>query len=63
MGPSGPIDNELRFRDEHVRHKLVDLIGDLALTGLFFEGLIIETERPGHAGNVNFAKLLLEKAV
>ncbi|MCX5785572.1 MAG: UDP-3-O-acyl-N-acetylglucosamine deacetylase [Elusimicrobia bacterium] len=51
--------NGLRFADEFARHKLLDLIGDLALTGLFFEGLIIEAERPGHAGNVNFAKLLV----
>jgi len=50
--------NGLRFADEFARHKLLDLIGDLALTGLFFEDLIIEAERPGHAGNINFAKLL-----
>jgi len=53
--------NGLRFADEFARHKLLDLIGDLALTGLFFEGLSVEAERPGHAGNVNFAKLLMEK--
>lgn len=51
--------NGLLFADEFARHKLLDLIGDLALTGLFFEGLSVEAERPGHAGNVNFAKLLL----
>jgi len=52
----------LRFTDEFVRHKLLDLIGDLALTGLPLENIRIEAERSGHAGNVNFAKLLLEKA-
>ena len=52
--------NGLLFADEFARHKLLDLIGDLALTGLFFEGLNIEAERPGHAGNVNFAKLLVD---
>jgi len=52
----------LRFPDEFARHKLLDLIGDLALSGLVFEGLTLEAERPGHAGNVNFAKLLVEKA-
>lgn len=52
----------LRFSDEFVRHKLLDLIGDLALTGLPLRDIHIEAERSGHAGNVNFAKLLLEKA-
>jgi len=50
----------LRFPDEFVRHKLLDLVGDLALAGLAFEGLAVEAVRPGHAGNVNFAKLLEE---
>jgi UDP-3-O-[3-hydroxymyristoyl] N-acetylglucosamine deacetylase len=52
----------LRFADEFARHKLLDLIGDLALTGLPLKDIYIEAERPGHAANVNFAKLLLEKA-
>ena len=52
----------LRFADEFARHKLLDLIGDLALAGLPLRNVHIEAERPGHAGNVNFAKLLLEKA-
>ncbi len=52
----------LRFVDEFARHKLLDLIGDLALAGLALKNVYIEAERPGHAGNVNFAKLLLEEA-
>lgn len=52
----------LRFPDEFVRHKLLDLVGDLALAGLPLRGLRVEAERSGHAGNVNFAKLLSEKA-
>lgn len=52
----------LRFRDELARHKLLDLIGDLALTGLTLSDIYIEATRSGHAANVNFAKLLLEKA-
>ncbi len=51
----------LRFADEFARHKLLDLIGDLALAGLPLKDIHIEAERPGHAANVNFAKLLLEK--
>jgi UDP-3-O-acyl N-acetylglucosamine deacetylase len=53
----------LRFSDEFARHKLLDLIGDLALAGLPLKDIHIEAERPGHAANVNFAKLLLEKAL
>lgn len=52
----------LRYCDEFARHKLLDLIGDLALAGLPLKNLSIEAQRPGHAANVNFAKLLLEKA-
>jgi len=51
----------LRFPDEFVRHKLLDLVGDLALAGLPLAGIRIEAERPGHAGNTAFAKLLAEK--
>ena len=53
----------LRFPDEFARHKLMDLIGDLALAGLPLKDIHIEAERPGHAANVNFAKLLSEKAL
>ena len=52
----------LRFPDEFARHKALDLIGDLALAGLSFTGLAIEAMRPGHMGNVIFAKLLLDSA-
>ena len=53
----------LRFADEFARHKLMDLIGDLALAGRPLKDIHIEAERPGHAANVNFAKLLSEKAL
>lgn len=33
VGDDGPVNGELRFRDEFVRHKVLDLIGDLALAG------------------------------
>ena len=33
FGPRGPIENQLRFPDECVRHKMVDMVGDLALAG------------------------------
>jgi len=38
----------LRFSDEYVRHKVLDLIGDLALAGRRIEGLVV-AERAGHA--------------
>ena len=47
----------LRFRNEPVRHKTLDLIGDLALLGKPILGHITAI-RSGHKGNVEFAKLL-----
>jgi UDP-3-O-[3-hydroxymyristoyl] N-acetylglucosamine deacetylase/3-hydroxyacyl-[acyl-carrier-protein] dehydratase len=46
---------ELRFRNEPARHKLLDLLGDLALAGVVVKGQIIAA-RPGHAANVEFAR-------
>lgn len=48
----------LRFPDEFVRHKLLDLIGDLTLIGRPLFKMRIEAERLGHAHNVEFARLL-----
>ncbi|MGB0807236.1 MAG: bifunctional UDP-3-O-[3-hydroxymyristoyl] N-acetylglucosamine deacetylase/3-hydroxyacyl-ACP dehydratase [Salibacteraceae bacterium] len=48
---------ELRFQNEPARHKLLDLIGDFALTGMHIRAHIL-TARPGHTGNKDFAKEL-----
>jgi UDP-3-O-[3-hydroxymyristoyl] N-acetylglucosamine deacetylase/3-hydroxyacyl-[acyl-carrier-protein] dehydratase len=48
---------DLHFRNEPARHKLLDLIGDLALVGAFIKGDITAI-KPGHKHNTNFAKLL-----
>ena len=48
----------LRFPDELARHKLLDLIGDLALTGLALDKIRVEAVSTGHKSNVNFAKML-----
>ena len=48
---------ELRFPNEPARHKLLDVIGDLALIGYPIKGHII-ANRPGHSTNVAFAKKL-----
>ncbi|MBL7727574.1 MAG: bifunctional UDP-3-O-[3-hydroxymyristoyl] N-acetylglucosamine deacetylase/3-hydroxyacyl-ACP dehydratase [Dinghuibacter sp.] len=46
---------ELRFPNEPARHKLLDVIGDLALIGYPVKGHIIAS-RPGHSSNVEFAR-------
>ncbi len=46
---------ELRFQNEPARHKLLDMIGDLALIGTPIKGHVMSA-RPGHAANVAFAK-------
>jgi UDP-3-O-[3-hydroxymyristoyl] N-acetylglucosamine deacetylase/3-hydroxyacyl-[acyl-carrier-protein] dehydratase len=46
---------DLRYKNEPARHKLLDLIGDLALVGRPLKGQILAA-RPGHASNVAFAK-------
>ena len=48
-------DADLIFPNEPARHKLLDLLGDLALIGMPIKGKILAT-RPGHASNVEFAK-------
>ena len=50
-------DGGLRFSDEPVRHKALDLLGDLALLGAPLPAAV-RAERTGHRNNVNFAKLL-----
>ncbi len=51
----------LRFADESVRHKLLDLLGDLYLTGMELRARIIGT-RSGHSLNVRLAKKIVELA-
>jgi UDP-3-O-[3-hydroxymyristoyl] N-acetylglucosamine deacetylase len=48
LSPQGPENGPLRFSDEYVRHKVLDLIGDLALAGRRIEGHVV-AERAGHA--------------
>lgn len=60
FGEDGPIDNELRFEDECVRHKALDLIGDLALAGCDLHGSII-AYRSGHRLNARLVRALLDE--
>jgi len=48
---------ELQYDNECARHKLLDVIGDLALAGKRIKGRIIAT-KPGHSANTSFAKLI-----
>lgn len=46
---------KLRFQNEPARHKLLDIVGDLALVGAPLKGHILAA-RPGHVANVEFAR-------
>jgi UDP-3-O-[3-hydroxymyristoyl] N-acetylglucosamine deacetylase/3-hydroxyacyl-[acyl-carrier-protein] dehydratase len=50
----------LRFKDEFVRHKMLDIIGDVMLLGLPLKAHIVAT-RPGHAINAELTKVLFAK--
>lgn len=50
----------LRFPDEMVRHKILDLVGDLALVGIPFQAHVIAV-RSGHAANVALAKEMVQE--
>ncbi|WP_027420636.1 bifunctional UDP-3-O-[3-hydroxymyristoyl] N-acetylglucosamine deacetylase/3-hydroxyacyl-ACP dehydratase [Crocinitomix catalasitica] len=52
---------KMHFENEPARHKLLDIVGDLALLGRPIKGHILAA-RPGHNGNVRFAKILKEFA-
>ncbi len=56
--PNGILDNlTLRWANEAARHKLLDVIGDLALAGIRIRGKVI-ANKPGHLINTQFAKKL-----
>lgn len=51
---------KLQYENEPARHKLLDIVGDLALVGRPIKAHILGA-RPGHSGNVRFAKVLKEQ--
>jgi UDP-3-O-acyl N-acetylglucosamine deacetylase len=57
FGPRGPIDNRLRFADEPARHKVLDVLGDLALCGADLHGHVV-AYRSGHPLNVQLVRSL-----
>jgi len=50
----------LRFQDEFVRHKMLDIIGDIVLAGMPIKAHIVAV-RPGHAINAELSKVLRKK--
>ena len=57
--PNGILDNlTLHWANEAARHKLLDVIGDLALIGVKIKGKVIAT-KPGHKINTSFAKKMM----
>jgi UDP-3-O-acyl N-acetylglucosamine deacetylase len=58
FSPDGVIENSLRFENECVRHKTLDLLGDLALAGCDLVGQFI-AYRSGHRLNAELVKVLL----
>ncbi len=62
LGENGILNNKkLHFKNEPARHKLLDLIGDLALLGMPLKAQILAA-RPGHASNVELVKQLKKYA-
>ena len=58
FGADGPLNESLRYEDEAVRHKMLDLVGDLALLGAPLLGLV-EAHAAGHAMHVALAQAIL----
>ena len=52
--------SKLQYENEPARHKLLDIVGDLALIGRPLKAHILGA-RPGHSGNVRFAKVLKDQ--
>ena len=59
MGEGGPIKTALRFPDEPVRHKVLDLIGDLYILGMPIIGHVVAI-KSGHSLNMELVKKLKE---
>jgi UDP-3-O-[3-hydroxymyristoyl] N-acetylglucosamine deacetylase len=59
LDANGPVNGPLRFPDEYVRHKVLDLIGDLALAGRRIEGHVV-AERAGHAMHTALVSRLIK---
>ncbi len=61
IGEDGVVNGELRFEDEFVRHKILDVMGDFALLGRPLRGKIV-ARATGHRHNVGMVRTLLAAA-
>src|SRR5688500_14966001 len=61
IGDTGVLNNALRYEDEFVRHKILDVIGDMALVGYPLIGHLV-AHRGGHALHTEFAAKVLEES-
>lgn len=61
IGPEGPVENVYRLDSEPARHKLLDLLGDLVLSGVLARGIQarVTARRSGHAHNHEMARRLM----
>ena len=59
FGPSGVVGNSLRFPDECARHKVLDMVGDLALLGMDLHGFVV-AHRSGHHTNASLVRKLVQ---
>lgn len=62
VGKTGVIKNQLRFKDEFVRHKILDLIGDLGLAACPIRGHVIAL-KSGHSLNLKIAQKIYEQKI
>lgn len=62
IGDDGPIDNSYRFENEPVRHKILDIVGDLYLAGGHIQGRIIAS-KSGHTLNRKLCKAIIEQNI
>ena len=60
IGECGPIDNTYRFENEPVRHKILDIIGDLYLAGMPIQARIVAS-RSGHSLNRQLCQAIVEQ--
>ncbi|HSH46717.1 MAG TPA: UDP-3-O-acyl-N-acetylglucosamine deacetylase [Longimicrobiales bacterium] len=58
LDEDGVMDGDLRFPDEFVRHKVGDMVGDLAVLGGRVRGHVV-AERPSHGGNLDLGRAIL----
>ncbi|MFH1414591.1 MAG: UDP-3-O-acyl-N-acetylglucosamine deacetylase [Elusimicrobiota bacterium] len=62
IGEKGIVNTELRYEDEFVRHKILDLLGDLYLLGVPLKADVMAV-RSGHSSNIELARRLKENYI